>query len=118
VAIVRLNDISLTFGDVPVFTHVDFSVEAGERICLIGRNAAGKTTLLRILLGEITPQQGTVKFDTGIQVGYFGQPRETLDPEKTVAQVVGNGYDYVRLHGRDVHVIGYLQGFFSTPAAP
>ena len=57
----------------------------GDRIGLIGNNGVGKTTLLRILLGEITPQQGSVKLGTGVEIGYFGQLRETLDPEKTVA---------------------------------
>ncbi len=50
-----------------------------------------------------------------LEIGYFGQLRETLDPEKTVAEVVGNGYDFVKLDGRDVHVIGYLQGFLFSP---
>jgi ATP-binding cassette subfamily F protein uup len=109
--VIDARHITHGFGGRHLFHDLSVRIMRGDRVALIGNNGVGKTTLLRILLGEIVPQQGTVKTGTGIQVGYFGQLRETLDPEKTVAQVVGDGYDYVRLHGRDVHVIGYLQGF-------
>ncbi len=109
--VIEARRISHGFGGRMLFRDLTIRITRGERIGLIGNNGVGKTTLLRILLGEIAPQQGTVKLGTGIETGYFGQLRETLDPEKTVAQVVGDGQDYVRLNGRPVHVIGYLRGF-------
>ena len=90
----------------------------GDRIGLLGNNGVGKSTLLRILLGEITPREGTLKQGTALEIGYFGQLRESLDPEKSVAYIVGNGSDYVKINGHDRHVIGYLRGFlFSAKRA-
>ncbi|MBL8202123.1 MAG: ATP-binding cassette domain-containing protein [Chromatiales bacterium] len=98
----------------------DFSckITRGDRIGLLGNNGVGKSTLLRILLGEIKPREGTIKEGTALEIGYFGQLRETLDPEKSVAYIVGNGSDYVKINGHDRHVIGYLRGFlFSAKRA-
>ncbi len=98
----------------------DFScrIMRGDRIGLLGNNGVGKSTLLRILLGEIQPLHGTLKTGTALEIGYFGQLRESLDPEKSVAYIVGNGSDYVKINGHDRHVIGYLKGFlFSAKRA-
>ncbi|MBM4196317.1 MAG: ATP-binding cassette domain-containing protein [Gammaproteobacteria bacterium] len=109
--VIEARAIGHGYGGRVLFRDLNVKIMRGERIALIGNNGVGKTTLLRILLGEIEPDHGSLKLGTGIEIGYFGQMRETLDPEKTVAEVVGNGYDFVRLDGREVHVIGYLQGF-------
>lgn len=110
--VIELRHVGHGFNGGPMlFSDLSVKIMRGDRVGLIGNNGVGKTTLLRILLGEIEPQQGSVKLGTGIETGYFGQLRETLDGDRTVAQIVGDGYDYVRLDGRDVHVIGYLRGF-------
>jgi len=78
----------------------------------------GKSTLLKILLGEIEPESGSVKLGMNLEIGYFDQMRRDLDPEKTVAEVVGDGNDYVLIDGRERHIIGYLRGFlFSAERA-
>jgi ATP-binding cassette subfamily F protein uup len=66
------------------------------------------------MLGEIAPNRGTVKLGTNLEIGYFDQLRRELDPEKTIAQTIGDGSDYVKVNGRDRHVIGYLKGFLFT----
>jgi ABC transport system ATP-binding/permease protein len=87
----------------------------GDRIGILGNNGVGKTTLLRLLLGQLNPQSGTIKHGTNIEIGYFDQLRESLDEEKSVADNVGDGRTYIRLNGKDRHIIGYLKGFLFSP---
>ncbi|MDH3687987.1 MAG: ATP-binding cassette domain-containing protein [Gammaproteobacteria bacterium] len=95
----------------------DFSLNVlrGDRIGIIGNNGVGKSTLLRILLGEITPQHGSVKLGTGLETGYYDQLRHKLNPEKTVAENVGDGSEYININGKDRHIVGYLKGFLFSP---
>jgi len=94
----------------------DFSITImrGDHIGLIGPNGVGKTTLLKILLGKIQPDQGKIKLGTKIDIAYFDQLREQLDPEKSVQDNLAEGSDYVTINGRDVHTISYLQDFLFT----
>ncbi len=80
----------------------------GDRIGLIGPNGAGKTTLLRLLLGQLTPDAGEVREGANVQVAYYDQQREQLDPERTVFDTVGEGNDTVTANGRSRHVNAYL----------
>lgn len=80
----------------------------------MGNNGVGKSTLLKILLGEIEANSGTVKIGTNLEIAYFDQLRRNLDPEKTIAQIVGDGGDYIKLNGKNRHIIGYLRGFLFT----
>jgi ABC transport system ATP-binding/permease protein len=83
----------------------------GDRIGLIGPNGAGKTTLLRLLLGEIAPDEGIVRHGANVQIAYYDQQREQLDPERTVFETVGEGNDTVTANGRTRHVHAYLRDF-------
>lgn len=98
-----------------LFDGLNLRIKRGDRIALIGNNGVGKSTLLKILLGRLEPKKGSVKRGTNLEIGFFDQTREILDPEKTIAEVVGDDTDYVKINGRDVHVIGYLKGFLFTP---
>jgi ATP-binding cassette subfamily F protein uup len=86
----------------------------GDRIGIIGNNGVGKSTLLKILLGEITPERGSVKIGTNLETGYFDQLRRELDPTKTVADTIGEGREYISLNGRKKHVMAYLTDFLFT----
>ncbi len=102
----------------PLIDDLSLTVMRGDRIGLIGNNGVGKSTLLKIMLGELTPTRGKVKLGTGIEVGYFDQLRRALDPQRTVAETVGDGRDHVFFGGRSIHVVGYLKGFlFSAKRA-
>lgn len=100
---------------VPLIRDLSLKIMRGSRIGLIGNNGVGKSTLLRILIGEVLPNEGTVELGTNLEIGYFDQMRRALDPAKTVAQIVGDGSDYIRINGHDRHVIGYLKGFLFSP---
>ncbi|STY60678.1 Uncharacterized ABC transporter ATP-binding protein Rv2477c/MT2552 [Mannheimia haemolytica] len=83
----------------------------GDKIALIGANGIGKTTLIKLLLGEIQPTSGSVRCGTKLEVAYFDQYRVDLDPEKTVMDNVADGKQDVEVNGVKRHVLGYLQDF-------
>jgi len=116
--VIELHNVSHAYGDEKLINHLSLKVMRGDRIGLIGNNGVGKSTLLKIMLGELTPQSGAIKLGTNLDIGYFDQMRRELDPDKTIAEVVGDGRDYIQLNGKDRHVIGYLRGFlFSAKRA-
>jgi len=116
--VIRLKNVSHSYDDKPLIENVSLKIARGDRIGLIGNNGVGKSTLLNIILGGIMPQCGTVKHGTNLEIGYFDQLRRELELDKTVAENIGGGRDYIRINGKDRHVIGYLTGFlFSAKRA-
>ncbi len=103
--------------DLKTFVVRNFSarIMRGDRVGLIGPNGAGKTTLLRLLLGELAPTEGEVRRGANVQVAYYDQQREQLDPDRTVVDTIGDGNDTVTVNGQPRHVHGYLQDFLFSP---
>lgn len=113
--VLRAKNISYSYGKEQLIENFSINIMRGDRIGILGNNGAGKTTLLRLLLGDLKPDSGTVKHGSNIEFGYFDQLRGTLDENKSVAENVGDGRTYIKLNGKDRHVIGYLKGFLFTP---
>ncbi|NDV25333.1 ATP-binding cassette domain-containing protein [Desulfovibrio sp. JC010] len=104
-----------SWDDTPIFKDLNATIMRGDRIGIIGPNGAGKTTLIQVLLGNLKPDSGTVKLGTKLEISYFDQHREQLDPEKTVRNSVADGNDTVTINGRNKHVMGYLKDFLFSP---
>ncbi|QEL65720.1 ABC transporter, ATP-binding protein [Oryzomicrobium terrae] len=117
--VAELVGVSKAFGEGDARKTVirDFScrILRGDKIGLIGPNGAGKTTLLKLILGQLEPDSGTVRLGTKMQVAYFDQFREALDPEAALTDVISPGSDTVEINGEKKHVIGYLGDFLFAP---
>ena len=116
--VIDARNVSHAYGDTKLLDGFSLRVMRGERIGIIGNNGVGKTTLLHILLGELKPDAGSVKLGTNLEVAYFDQLRRELDTSKTVAEIVGEGRDYINVYGKKKHIVGYLTDFlFSAERA-
>ncbi len=113
--VAEAKEISFGYPQHPVVNQFSTTIMRGDKVGIIGPNGAGKTTLLKLLLGQLQPDQGTVRLGTNLQIAYFDQLRNSLDPEKTVQDNVADGNDTVRIGDRSRHIIGYLQDFLFTP---
>jgi ATP-binding cassette subfamily F protein uup len=111
----ELDEVSKSYGETPVVRHFSARITRGDRVGLIGPNGAGKTTLLKLLMGEISPDQGTVRRGANVEIAYYDQQREQLDPEQTLFATIGDGNDTVTVNGRVRHVNAYLRDFLFAP---
>jgi ATP-binding cassette subfamily F protein uup len=113
--VAELKGVCKSFGDRAIVRDFDLRLMRGDRLALIGANGAGKSTLIKLILGEMAPDRGTVRHGTNLQVAYFDQMREALDPEQTVAQTIAPGSDWIEIAGGRKHVMTYLADFLFPP---
>jgi len=115
--VAEAQNISFAFaGDQqPVVRDFSTLIQRGDKVGFIGRNGVGKTTLIKLLLSELVPQQGSIKTGTNLNVAYFDQYRSALDEEKSVQDNVSGGRDMLEIGGKPKHVISYLQDFLFAP---
>ncbi|KAA5546357.1 ATP-binding cassette domain-containing protein [Roseiconus nitratireducens] len=113
--VAELKDVSFSYQDQPIVDQFSTTVMRGDKIGIIGPNGAGKSTLLKLLLGKLPPDSGQVRLGTKLQIAYFDQLRDTLDPEMTVQENVGEGSEQMQLGNKKKHVLGYLQDYLFTP---
>jgi ABC transport system ATP-binding/permease protein len=113
--VVEARDVSFSRGDRAIVRDLTTTIMRGDRVGLIGPNGSGKTTLLRLLLGELTPDTGSIRMGTGLEIAYFDQLREQLDPERSVFDSVADGAEFVQVGDARRHVHGYLEDFLFRP---
>ena len=110
----EVKKISYKINELELVKLFSLLVLKGEKIGIIGGNGSGKSTLIRLLLGEISPNQGSIRRSKTIQLAYFDQMRESLDPNMKAMDFVSGGKDYIDINGKSKHVIGYLRQFLFT----
>ncbi len=113
--VIVAENISFDFDNVPIVSNFSTRIMRGDRVGILGPNGSGKTTLLRLLLGSREPASGTIVRGSNLQISYFDQLREQLDPEKTVIENVAGDRTEIEINGRTRHVVSYLKDFLFTP---
>jgi ATP-binding cassette subfamily F protein uup len=115
----ELSRVNKSFGEKTIVKNLDLIVSRGDRLGLIGPNGSGKTTLLNLILGTLAPDTGSVRLGANVQPAYFDQMRAQLstplDPERTVAQTISQGSEWVELPAGRKHVMSYLGDFLFPP---
>lgn len=113
--VAELEGVSKSFGDRNVVDNLSLRVQRGDRLGLIGANGAGKSTLIKLLLGQLEPDAGMIRLGSKVQVAYFDQMREQLDPDKTVMETISPGSDWIEIGNERKHVMTYLADFLFPP---
>ncbi len=109
--VIRADGVSKAYGDKLLFENMNFSLPAGGIVGIVGPNGAGKTTLFRMITGREQPDSGTIRVGESVQLSYVDQDRESLDPGKTIWEVISGGRDLVKLGTREVNSRAYVARF-------
>ncbi len=113
--VVKVENISYQIQDRCLVNDFSISITRGDKIALIGSNGVGKSTLLKLLLGELLPQKGIVQLGTQLQIGYFDQLRAGLNYERSAIENVAGGRESIAINGKEKHIISYLADFLFVP---
>ena len=114
--VAELNDVSLAFGANRLVQHFSATVVRGDKIGLIGSNGVGKTTLLKLILGEIAPDSGKARLGATLEIAYFDQLRNALDLDATLEDFISPGSEWIEIGNQRKHVKSYLGDFLFSPA--
>jgi ATP-binding cassette subfamily F protein uup len=113
--VIAADNVSYGYDGKTIIKDYSDVVERGDKIGIVGPNGVGKSTLVKLLLGKLKPDSGTVEQGTNLEIAYFDQTRETLVETETVQQAIANGQEYVEINGARRHVMTYLQDFLFPP---
>lgn len=106
---------SLAFGEQQIISDLDLLLMRGDKVAFVGPNGCGKSTLIKVILGDQPVDSGVVRLGTNLEVAYFDQHRAQLDPAQSVMDNVGDGKQDIEFQGRPRHILSYLQDFLFTP---
>ena len=109
--VIEAEHVSFAYDNKQVINNFSTLIQRGNKVGIIGPNGTGKTTLLRLFLGELTPQSGEVQLGTNLEIAYFDQLRSQLDEDKSIIDNVGQGRDVVTINGKNRNLYGYLEDF-------
>ncbi|RXS44418.1 ATP-binding cassette domain-containing protein [Idiomarina sp. 29L] len=109
------ENMSLSFGGKRIINDLDLLLMRGDKVALVGPNGCGKSTLIKVILGDQPVDSGVVRLGTNLEVAYFDQHRAQLDPAQSVMDNVGDGKQDIEFQGRPRHILSYLQDFLFTP---
>ncbi|MEX8519410.1 MAG: ATP-binding cassette domain-containing protein [Leptothrix sp. (in: b-proteobacteria)] len=113
--VAELDGVSKSYGERTIVSNFSGTILRGDKVGLIGPNGAGKTTLLKMILGELAPDSGTVRQGSNLRVAYFDQMRTALDLDKTLADTISPGSEWVEIGGQRKHIMSYLGDFLFAP---
>ena len=113
--VAETESLTKAFGSRTIVRNLNFKLMRGDRLGLVGHNGIGKSTIIKLLLGKLEPDSGTVRLGTNLQVAYFDQLREQLDLTKTVAETISPGSEWVEIGGQRKHIIAYMGDFLFPP---
>lgn len=113
--VIQVNDVSYHWSEQTGIQNFSTQIWRGDKVGIIGRNGSGKTTLLKLLLKQLQPTSGQVIHGTQLEIAYFDQQREQLDPSLSVAENLLTGGETVRINGQEKHILSYLQDFLFSP---
>ncbi len=109
------ENMSLAFGEQQIISDLDLLLMRGDKVAFVGPNGCGKSTLIKVILGDQPVDSGVVRLGTNLEVAYFDQHRAQLDPAQSVMDNVGDGKQDIEFQGRPRHILSYLQDFLFTP---
>src|SRR5699024_1712528 len=119
--VILAENVRYAWGDKPIIGHLSTLIQRGDKVGIIGPNGCGKTTLLKLLLGQLTPDSGRIKLGTNLDIAHYDQHRAAIDDSMSVMDNVGGGRTSITINGKTKHVINYLQAFrinFKRARAP
>lgn len=113
--VVKAENISYHINDLCLVKDFSISIGRGDKIALIGPNGVGKSTFLKLLLGQLLPQKGVVQLGTHLQIGYFDQLRAGLNYQLSAIENVAGGRENITINGKNKHIVSYLADFLFVP---
>lgn len=109
--VAELVDVHFSWGEKTIVEKLTTTIMRGDKVGFLGPNGIGKSTLLKIILGDVAPQRGNVRLGTKLSVAYFDQLRDQLDLDKSAIDNISEGRDSIEINGRSKHIMSYLQDF-------